>query len=80
MEEISWSLPQGKITGKSGWHSIEAFKSASRYLDVSLNIDNIYFDHMVDRIYPTELQLNKDKHKDYSSDTEAPFGFETIYI
>ena len=29
----------------------------------------IYFDQMVDRIYPTELQLNKAN----SSDTEAPF-------
>ena len=34
-----------------------------------LNIDNIYFDQMVDRIYPTELQLNTAN----SSDTEAPF-------
>ena len=31
---------------------------------------------MVDRIYPTELQLNKAK----SSDTEVPFLFESIYI
>ena len=37
---------------------IEAFNSTSRYLDNLLNIDNIYFDQMVDRIYPTELQLN----------------------
>ena len=42
---------------------IEAFNSTSRYLD------NIYFDQMVDRIYPTELQLNRAN----SSDTEAPF-------
>ena len=48
---------------------IEAFNSTSRYLDDLLNIDNIYFKHMVDRIYPTELQLNKAN----SSDTEAPF-------
>ena len=47
---------------------IEAFNSTSRYLDDLLNIDNIYFDQMVDRIYPTE-QLNKAN----SSDTEAPF-------
>ena len=47
----------------------EAFNSTSRYLDDLLNIDNIYFDQMVDRIYPTELQLNKAN----SSDTEAPF-------
>ena len=39
------------------------------YLDDLLNIDNIYFDEMVDRIYPTELQLNRTN----SSDTEAPF-------
>ena len=29
----------------------EAFNSTSRYLDNLLNIDNIYFDQMVDRIY-----------------------------
>ena len=48
---------------------IEAFNSTSRYLDDLLNNDNIYFDQMVDRIYPTELQLNRAN----SSDTEAPF-------
>ena len=48
---------------------IEAFNSTSRYLDDLLNIDNIYFDQMVDRIYPIELQLNRAN----SSDTEAPF-------
>ena len=30
-----------------------------RCLDDLLNIDNIYIDQMVDRIYPTELQLNR---------------------
>ena len=48
---------------------IKAFNSTSRYLDDLVNIDNIYFEHMVDRIYPAELQLNKAN----SSDTEAPF-------
>ena len=48
---------------------IEAFNSTSRYLDDLLNIDNIYFEQMVNRIYPAELQLNKAN----SSDTEAPF-------
>ena len=38
---------------------IEAFNSTSRYLDDLLNIDNPYFEQMVDHIYPTELQLNK---------------------
>ena len=47
----------------------EAFNSTSRYLDDLLDIDNIYFDLMVDRIYPTERQLNKAN----SSDTEVPF-------
>ena len=56
---------------------IEAFNLTSRYLDDLLNIDNIYFYQMVDRIYPTELQLNRAN----SSDTEAPFfRFESIYI
>ena len=36
---------------------IEAFKSTSRYLDDLLNIDNPYFEGMVSRIYPPELQL-----------------------
>ena len=38
---------------------IEAFNSNSRYLDDLLNIDDIYFDQMVDRIYSTELQQIK---------------------
>ena len=38
---------------------IEAFKSTTRYLDDLLNIDNPYFEGMVNRIYPPELQLNK---------------------
>ena len=45
---------------------IEAFNLTSRYLDELLNIDNIYFDQMVDRINPTEHQLNRAN----SSDTE----------
>ena len=48
---------------------LEAFKSTSRYLDDLLNIDNPYFEGMVNRIYPPELQLNKAN----TSDTEAPF-------
>ena len=48
---------------------IEAFNSTSRYLDDLLNIDNPYFDGMVNQIYPLELQLNKAN----TSDTEAPF-------
>ena len=48
---------------------IEAFNSTSRYLDDLLNIDNPYFEGMVNRIYPPKLQLNKAN----TSDTEAPF-------
>ena len=36
---------------------IEAFNSTLKYLDDLLNIDNIYFDQMVDCIYPTELLI-----------------------
>ena len=50
-------------------HVIEAFNSTSRYLDDLLNIDNNFFDSMVNRIYPSELQLNKAN----VSDTEASF-------
>ena len=52
---------------------IEAFNSTSRYLDDLLNIDNPYFEGMVNQIYPSELQLNKAN----ISDTETPFY---IYI
>ena len=47
----------------------EAFKSTSRYLDDLLNIDNPYFEGMVNHFYPPELQLNKTN----TSDTEALF-------
>ena len=47
---------------------IETFKSTSSFLNDLLNIDNPYFEGMVNRIYPPELQLNKAK----TSDTEAP--------
>ena len=48
---------------------IDAFNSTSRYLDDLLNIDNIHFEYMVDRIYPADFQLNKAN----ASDTEAAF-------
>ena len=48
---------------------IKAFNSTSRYLDDLLNIDNPYFEGMVNQIYPSGLQLNKVN----TSDTEAPF-------
>ena len=48
---------------------IKAFNSTSRYLDDLLNIDDDFFDSMVNHIYPSELQLNKAN----VSDTEASF-------
>ena len=48
---------------------IEAFNSISRYLDDLLNIANNFFDSMVNRIYPLELQLNKAN----VSDAEASY-------
>ena len=48
---------------------IEAFNSTTRYLDDLLNIDNSFFDSMVNHIYPSELQLNKAN----VSDAEASF-------
>ena len=41
----------------------------SRYLDDILNINNVYLDNMVSRIYSSELQLNKAN----TSDTKAAF-------
>ena len=52
---------------------IEASYPTSRYLDDLLNIDNPYFEGMVNQIYPPELQLNKAN----ASDIETPFW---IYI
>ena len=57
------------ITNEQRYDLIDAFNSTSRYLDDLLNIDNIHFEHMVHRIYPAELQLNKAN----ASDTEAAF-------
>ena len=55
---------------------INALNSAFRYLDHLLNIDNIHFEQMVHRIYPSELQLNKAN----ASDTKAAFLNLTLYI
>ena len=58
------SLSEDKQSGV-----VEAFNSTSRYLDDLLNIDNNFFDSMVNRIYTSELQLNKAN----VSDAEASF-------
>ena len=57
------------LTKEKRYDLIDAFNSTSRYLDDLLNIDNIHFEHMVNKIYPAELQLNKAN----ASDTEAAF-------
>ena len=57
------------LTKEKRYDLIDAFNSTSRYLDDLLNIDSIHFEHMVHRIYPAELQLNKAN----ASDTEAAF-------
>ena len=48
---------------------IKAFNLTSRYLDDLLNLDNPYFEGMVNQIYSPELQFNKAN----TSDTDAPF-------
>ena len=55
---------------------IKAFNSMSRYLDDLLNIDNPYFEGMVNQMYPPELHLNKDN----ISDTEAPFWINIVPV
>ena len=57
------------LTKEKRYDLIDAFNSTSRYLNDRLNIDNIHFEHMVHRIYPAALQLNKAN----ASNTEAAF-------
>ena len=57
------------LSGDNHADIIKAFNSTSRYLDDLLNIDNPYFEGMVNQIYPSELQLKKAN----TLDTEAPF-------
>ena len=57
------------LTKENRYDMIDAFNSTSRCLPNLLIIDNIQFEHMVHRIYPAELQLNKAN----ASNTEAAF-------
>ena len=57
------------LSGDNQADVVKAFNSTSRYLDDLLNIDNPYFEGMVNQFYPPELKLNKAN----TSDTEAPF-------
>ena len=64
MKEISWRL---FLT----LNKLKLLKHLNLHLEIFdlLNIDNPYFEGMVNRIYPPELQLNKAN----TADTEAPF-------
>ena len=57
------------LTKVKRYDMIDALNSTSRYQGDLINIYNIHFEHMVHRIYPAELQLNKAN----ASDTEAAF-------
>ena len=48
--DFMWSLSQDTQSD-----IIEAFNSTSRYLDDLLNIDNYFFESMVNRIYPSNF-------------------------
>ena len=52
---------------------IEGFNSTSRYLDGLLNIDNNFFDSMVNHIYHSDLQLNKASFMDFHSSISNDF-------
>ena len=71
---IQVSSVNGYRWGKSiTWNKKNMINS---FGDYPTALDNIYFDQMVDRIYPTELQLNRAN----SSDTEAPFLDLNLFI
>ena len=70
------------LSGVKQAEIIEAFKSTSRYLDDLLNIDNPYFEGMVNRIYPPELQLNKASTVAtpiFLSKTVFSYGFRIVF-
>ena len=57
------------LSKEKRYDMIDAFNSTSRYLDDLLNIDNIHFEQMVNRIYPAQLQLQLNQAN--ASDAEA---------
>ena len=57
------------LSGVGRAEIVEAFKSASRYLDNLLNVDGPYFGGVVGRICPSGLRLGRAG----TADTEAPF-------
>ena len=68
---IFWTISifMKSLTKVKRYDMIDAFNSTSRYLDELLNKDYIHSEHMVHRIYPAELQLDKAN----ASKTEAAF-------
>ena len=66
---------------------IKAFNSTSQYLDDLLNIDNNFFDSMVNHIYPSELHF-LDLHLSISNgfvktkiyDKRDDFDFDVVYF
>ena len=62
MKEIS-------LSGDTQADVTEASNARSRYLDDLLNIDNPYFERMVNQMYPAKLQLNNTN----TSDIKASF-------
>ena len=62
---------------------IETFNSTSRYLDDLLNINIDYFEEMVDKIYPKDIQLNQSNNSDteaLSLDLKLPISKDIISI
>ena len=62
-KEILWIL----LTLTKQADVIDVFNLTSRYLDDLLNIDNSYFEDMINQIYPPELQLKNSQHHRYRS-------------
>ena len=62
------------ISEDNQYDVIEAFNSTSRYLDDLLNIDNTFFDSMVNRIYPSVKYSQRVRCRGFI------FGFTFIYI
>ena len=66
VKQVYWYISQ--VSGERLQDHWSSGNSTSRYLDDLLNVDNPYFEGMVNQIYPPELQLNKAN----ISDTEVP--------
>ena len=55
---------QFALSDKNQADIIKAFNSTSKYIDHLLNIDNVYFEQMVDKALLRDLQLNKTNYSD----------------